>query len=153
MQQDQLDSDHADQKKQQQRQDLLSRKRARWYLKTQLVMTLIIPGALAMYDQVVAYSALAGGVIATIANAWFTYRVYRVSTENAARTILASIYIGEVYKIVLTAALFICAFVLIKPVNAFALLLTYFLVHTSPFVMNLFGRDTRDIEYKRESDG
>jgi len=154
MQQDQLDSGRADQDKQKlQRQDRLSRARAFSYLKVQLVIALVLPCVLIFYDRVVAYSALTGGAIATISNAWFTYRVYRVSAENAARTILASVYIGELYKIVLTAALFIMAFVLIKPVNAFALLLTYFSVHIIPLLVNFFGRNTEDIEYKRERNG
>ena len=59
---------------------------------------------------------------------------------------LASVYVGEVYKIVLTSALFICAFLLIKPINAFALLISYFFIHISPVMVNLPGKRTGNSE-------
>ena len=52
---------------------------------------------------------------------------------------LASYYSGEIYKIVLTGALFICAFVLIKPISALAFLLTYFAIHMTPALVSAAG--------------
>ena len=141
MQQDQLDSDRQNLE----RQNELSKKQALSYIKVQIALT-AATALLYFYDNVVAYSALAGGLIATTANAWFTYKVFRVGPASAAQAMLASVYVGEVYKIVLTSALFICAFLLIKPINAFALLISYFFIHISPIVVNLSGKRTGNSE-------
>ena len=131
MQQDQLDRNQ---------QHRLSKKQALAYIKAQLIVTLVI-SVLLLFDIVMAYSALLGGLIATIANAWFAYKVFGVSPHSAAESMLASAYMGEIYKIVLTGALFICAFVLIEPVNAFALLITYFIVHMTPAMVSALAKE------------
>ena len=127
MQQDQLDLTQQHQQ---------SKKQAIVFIKSQLVLTLAISIALLFLDVVKAYSALTGGLIATIASAWFAYKVFRVSPESAAQAMLASAYMGEIYKIILTGALFICAFVLIKPISAAVLLVTYFVIHMTPAVVS-----------------
>jgi ATP synthase protein I len=127
MQKDQLDLS------QQHRQ---SKRQAIIYIKSQLILTMAISIILLFLDIVMAYSALTGGLIATIASAWFAYKVFRVSPESAAQTMLASAYVGEIYKIILTGALFICAFVMIKPVSAAALLITYFVIHMTPAMVS-----------------
>ncbi len=128
MQQDQLDLN---------RQHQQSKKLAILYIQSQLALTVALSIALIFIDLVMAYSALTGGMIATVANAWFAYKVFRVRPDSAAVTMLASAYTGEMYKIMLTGALFICAFVLIRPVSAVALLITYFLVHMTPIVVSV----------------
>lgn len=127
MQKDQLDL--STQHRQSKRQAII-------YIRSQLILTIAISTILLFLDVVMAYSALTGGLIATIASAWFAYKVFRVSPDSAAQTMLASAYVGEIYKIILTGALFICAFVLIKPVNAAALLITYFVIHMTPAVVS-----------------
>ena len=137
MQEDQLDL------KQQHQQ---SKKQAVIYIRSQLILTMTISTLLLFLDVVVAYSALTGGLIASLASAWFAYKVFRVSPDSAAQTMLASAYMGEIYKIILTGALFICAFVLIKPVSAAALLITYFVIHMTPAMVSAFSvnADHRD---------
>lgn len=130
-------------------QDQLSRRRAITYLVVQLALSLLLSALLFLIDTVSAYSALAGGMIATIASAWFTWRVFRVDANSAARAMLASVYVGEIYKLVLTGALFICVFVLVSPLNAPALFLTYFLIHITPLLVNIFDGNVDDIKYKR----
>ena len=130
MQKDQLDLS------QQHRQ---SKEQAINYIKSQLILTIAISIILFFFDVVMAYSALTGGMIATIASAWFAYKVFRVSPDSAAQTMLASAYTGEIYKIILTGALFICAFVLIRPVSALALLITYFVIHMTPAMVSALG--------------
>jgi ATP synthase protein I len=129
--------------------DMLSRRRALTYLVAQFALSLLLSALLLVYDIVSAYSALTGGMIATVASAWFTWRVYRVGATSAASAMLASVYVGEVYKLVLTGALFVCAFVLISPLNAPALFLTYFLVHITPLLVSIFDPNVEDIKYKR----
>ncbi|MFV2004302.1 MAG: ATP synthase subunit I [Gammaproteobacteria bacterium] len=156
MQQDQLDLTQQHQQ---------SKRQAISYIKAQLVLTVVISALLLIFDVVKAYSALTGGLIATIASAWFAYKVFRVSPGSAAETMLASAYMGEIYKIVLTGALFLCAFVLIRPVSAVVLLITYFVIHMTPALVSAIdskagskaddnaGNGAGDTETKREKDG
>ena len=141
MQHDQLDLSQQHQQ---------SKKQAISYIKSQLFLTVVISVILFAFDAVKAYSALTGGLVATIANAWFAYKVFSVSPDSAAETMVASAFMGEVYKVILTGALFICAFVLIKPLSAATLLITYFLVHKTPAMVSALGPNTGDMEIKRE---
>lgn len=113
-----------------------SKKQVMRYIVSQLILTAAITIIALLFGSTKAYSALTGGLIATIASAWFAYKVFRVSPDSAAHTMLASAYMGEIYKIVLTGALFLCAFVLIKPISAWVLLITYFLVHMTPALVS-----------------
>ena len=112
------------------------------FIVAQFVVTLGVTAALLMVDYIIAYSALAGGLIATLANAWFALKVFRVKSKETAETLLATFYVGEIYKFLFTGAMFIMAFVLIKPLSVVALLITYFLVHMTPAVVNVFSRDS-----------
>ena len=132
MQQDQQDLN---------RQHRQSKKEAMRYAQSQLALTVVISIALFFIDLVMAYSALIGGLIATLASAWFAYKVFRVTPDSAAETMLVSAYTGEIYKIMLTGALFICAFVLIKPISAAALLITYFVIHMTPVLVSAFNKE------------
>ena len=108
MQHDQLDLNQQHQQ---------SKKQAISFIKSQLLLTVVISVILLVFDGVKAYSALTGGLVATIANAWFAYKVFSVSPDSAAESMIASAYMGEIHKILLIGALFICAFVLIKPIQ------------------------------------
>lgn len=127
-----------------------SKKQAFIFIKAQFLITLLITAICLFFDVVVAYSALTGGIIAAVASAWFAYKVFRLSPDSAAESMVASAFMGEVYKVILTGALFICAFVLIKPVSAVTLLITYFIVHMTPALVSSLGLNTSDMEIKRE---
>ena len=87
-----------------------------------------------------AYSALTGGMIATLANAWFAYKVLGTRRTDEPVAVLRGFYWGELNKILFTCAMFVAAFVLIRPVNAAALLAVYFFVHMTPAVVNMISR-------------
>ena len=123
------------------------------FIKAQFVVTIILSAVWMIVGYTAAYSALAGGLIATVANAWFAIKVFRPrskgksiessiepSTETA-ETVLTTFYVGEIYKFIFTGAMFFMAFVLIKPISAIALLVTYFLIHLTPAVVNIFMQD------------
>ena len=126
------------------------------FIVVQFVVTLVVTAALLIVDYTIAYSALVGGLIAALANAWFALKVFRGSSTSGlneagldqagsnqtAETILATFYVGEIYKFLFTGAMFIMAFVLIKPISVVALLITYFLVHMTPAVVNVFSQDS-----------
>jgi len=137
-------------------QHLQSKQQAVKFIWSQLILTIILSALWLFFGEVMAYSALTGGMIATIASAWFAYKVFRVSPTSAAVTMIASAYTGEIYKILLTGALFICAFVLIKPISALALLITYFVIHMTPALVCVIsdaGNGAGTTEKKREKDG
>jgi ATP synthase protein I len=119
-------------------------RQARGFIIAQLATTLILSAILLGWNWpggwTAAYSALAGGMIATVANAWFAIKVLggRQSQEPAA--VLRGFYWGELNKIIFTCAMFAAAFVLIRPVNAAALLAVYFFVHMTPAVMTMISR-------------
>jgi ATP synthase protein I len=119
-----------------------SKAQAALYIKSQIDLTIIISASCLLFDLVFAYSALTGGLIATVSNAWFAYKVFRVSPESPPESMLASAYMGEIYKIILTGALFVCAFVLIEPVSAVFLLMTYFVIHMTPALISMAGYKT-----------
>ena len=96
---------------------------------------------LLFFDRVVAYSSLIGGLIATLANAWFAIKVFRVKPTAAAETLLTTFYVGEIGKFVFTGAMFMIAFVMIKPISVVTLLLTYLFIHIIPAVQNVFAKD------------
>ncbi len=109
---------------------------------TQAIVTLIIAASLLLFKDgaTLAYSALAGGAIAALANGWFALKVFgrRRKGEVDAATELRAFYWGEINKLVLTGALFVAAFVLIRPVSGAALIAAYFMVHMTPFVVSVF---------------
>ena len=115
------------------------------FIKAQFVVTVVLSAVWMVVGYIAAYSALVGGLIATLANAWFAIKVFRPrskgkSTETA-ETVLTTFYVGEIYKFIFTGAMFFMAFVLIKPISAIALLATYFLIHLTPAVVNIFMQD------------
>jgi len=156
MQQDQLEAGDVNQVQQPdlQKVELLnqaSRQQVFRFVMAQLLATLVVAAILLMFDRVVAYSSLVGGLIATLANAWLAIKVFRVKSTVAAESLLTTFYVGEIYKFVFTGAMFIVAFVLIKPVSAIALLLTYFLIHMTPAVVNVFSSRTFGDVREKES--
>ena len=113
------------------------------FILAQLIATIVLSAALLIYDFTVAYSALAGGLIATLANGWFALKVFRVKSKETPEILLTTFYVGEIYKFILTGAMFVIVFVLIKPLNVAVLLGIYFLIHITPALVNAFDREDR----------
>ncbi len=169
MQQDQLDPErqlnradsekHSDLRPALQQQDLEqlkhkhqhSQQQAFRFILTQLLATLVLFAVLLLFSKlhlfdpvvmyVVAYSSLIGGLIATLANAWFAIKVFLVKPTVTAEAMLTTFYVGEIYKFIFTGAMFVIVFVLIKPVSIVALLLTYLFIHITPAVQNVLTKD------------
>lgn len=128
------------------------------FIKAQFIVTIVLSATWLMVDHTAAYSALAGGLIATVANAWFAVKVFRKKSNGksiespieTAETVLTTFYVGEIYKFIFTGAMFFMAFVLIKPISAIALLATYFLIHLTPAVVNIFMQDDTALRDKEK---
>jgi len=116
-----------------------SKKQALKFIAAQFVMTALLSVLMLPFSWVAFYSALTGGLIASLANGWFALKVFRVDRVEQPGTLLTAFYVGEIYKFLLTASLFIMAFVLIKPINIIVLMSIFFLVHLTPAVVNVFG--------------
>lgn len=116
-------------------------KQAIRFIFAQLAVSIVLTVLLLFYDGTAAYSGFAGGMIATLATAWFAVKVFGVKLDQDPVNILRTLYLGEINKILITVSLFIAAFVLIRPVNAAALIAVYFFVYLTPFVINVFFDD------------
>lgn len=146
MQQDQLEPDQENPEQQPDLQRLeqlnrASRQQVFRFIAVQLLTTFVLSAILLFFDCVAAYSSLAGGLIATLANAWFAIKVFRVKSTVSAETLLTTFYVGEIYKFVFTGTMFIVVFVLIEPISVVALLVTYFLIHMTPAVTNVLSKN------------
>ena len=107
---------------------------------TQLLLTGVMSLLFFAKGISAAYSALLGGLIFTVPNAYFAYKAFTYSGARAARQIVKSFYMGESVKLILTAVLFTIVFVLVKPLDVLALFLTFFVLVMSnwliPMVFN-----------------
>lgn len=101
--------------------------RPRWGLSVaiQLALIVILAAALNLVSVVIAYSALIGGLVAVIPNAYFARQAFRYSGAKAAQAVTQSFYRGEAGKFITTAMLFAGAFALVKPVSAAAIFSAY----------------------------
>jgi ATP synthase protein I len=129
------------QKRDLQQQHQRSQEQVFRFILTQLLATIILSVILLFFDRIIAYSSLTGGLIATLANAWLAIKVFRVKPTVAAETLLTTFYVGEIGKFVFTGAMFMIAFVMIKPISVVTLLLTYLFIHIIPAVQNVFAKD------------
>ncbi len=85
-------------------------------------------------DVTMAYSVLLGGIVCIFPNAYFSFLAFRYSGARAAEDVAKSLYRGEMGKFILTAALFACVFVLIKPLLVGAL----FTMFIAMMILNWF---------------
>lgn len=91
----------------------------------QVIVLLILTGGLWMIDQVLAVSALAGGLVAVIPNLYFTLYAFRYRGARAAQLVVRAFNWGESGKFLLTMTGFGGIFLFIKPISAVTVFLTY----------------------------
>lgn len=95
---------------------------------SQLAVLLPVCGLLCLYDVVVGYSALIGGLIQVVPQAWFNRQAYRFTGARQAQAVTRAMYFGEAGKIVLVAVLFITAFLLLPELDVFTLFASFVLM-------------------------
>ncbi len=91
----------------------------------QLATLLIVCPALLAYDQTVALSVAAGGLIAIIPQAWFAMLAFRWRGARSARAIARSSYAGETGKFMLSVAGFAVVFAMVRPISGPAVFAGY----------------------------
>ena len=111
-------------------------------LLIQLVATIALSVALLALDSVYAWSGLAGGLIATLANAYFAWKVFAKQQESEPEQILATYYRAEVSKIILTVMLFTGAIVMIKPLSMIPLIGVYLFNTIIPWLVSYVDDDS-----------
>ena len=91
-------------------------------LFAQAGVTLLVALVLALHGRVAAYSALTGGLIFVVANAYAAWRAFAPLPLESAEGALANLYRAEFGKLVIIASLFIAVFAGWEGVNIFAFL-------------------------------
>lgn len=90
-------------------------KSARRLLLIQLVVTMFIAvGALFIGNATAATSALIGGLVCVLPNAYFVRTLFMHNGARAARQIVNGFYKGEALKLILSIALFALVFKFLK---------------------------------------
>ncbi len=84
-------------------------------------------------SQDAAISALAGGLICAVPNAYFIYKAFLHTGARQTDAVLMSFYQGGMWKMILTGVGFVAAFELIQSLDVFALFLTFVVVQSINF--------------------
>lgn len=87
----------------------------------QLVLLLPASAALLGWDAVVAYSALLGGLIQIVPQAWFARQAFRYAGARRVQSIVSAMYWGETGKVLLSSVLFTATFLLVSSLHVGAL--------------------------------
>jgi len=102
-------------------------------------VVLLVSGVAWCFGAVHGYSALMGGFICLLPNAYFAYRTFAYQGAQAARYIVKNFYRAEAVKLGLTALLFGLTFKFVQPLEPASLFLVFFLVQTvhwfTPLIM------------------
>ena len=94
----------------------------------QLVVLILLVGILSLEDKLLALSALVGGLIQIIPQAWFSRQAFKYAGARQMDLVVRSMYRGVFGKVVLTAAMFAAAFTLNKQWNYIALFSAFLLM-------------------------
>lgn len=100
---------------------------------------LVAIGFAVWLGQLAAVSALLGGVIAVVPNAFLAARLLSPRAGANARALLRAAWLGEIGKLVLTALLFAVVFVSIRPLSAPAVFGGYIAAQLMFFGLPLIG--------------
>lgn len=105
------------------------RRKALKILIIQFVAICIAASLLSLLDLEIGYSAFLGGVVYLVPMAYLAQRTFserrKKITEETAGRALADLYIGQIWKMVISAMLFAAIFVLVKPLSPFSLFGSY----------------------------
>ncbi|TXS93744.1 hypothetical protein FV139_08870 [Parahaliea maris] len=93
--------------------------------QTQLTVLALLCLALLPVDRVWAVSALCGGLVAVVPQAWFAAKAFAHRGARSAREVANAGYSGEVVKFLLSAVGFAALFILLRPVSPLAVFGAY----------------------------
>jgi len=107
-------------------------RRAKRILMIQVVLTLVLAGAAALYDGAAGVSALLGGVITTLANGLFAVVVFGRYRAQDAGKLVFRFYGAELLKLGFVVLMFAATFFWVAPLNLLALFGAFFTVQVLP---------------------
>ena len=90
------------------------------------------------------WSALTGGLIATLANTYFAWKVFAKQQETTPEQVLSRYYGAEIGKIILTIMLFMAAILMIKPLSIIALMGMYLFNQFTPWLVSFIWTDPNE---------
>ena len=122
------------------------RNEAKKTVALQLCMAVLLSTvALLLIGEEIALSVLTGATISLLANAYFAAKVFRFSGARHSHEIAKSFYSAEAGKFAITVVLFAITFkwleFLKEPRNAGALLLAFFFVQASAWLVPLLSKN------------
>ena len=91
----------------------------------QLATLLVLVVMISMTDKLMAVSALVGGLIQILPQAWFSWQAFKYAGASNVDKVVQSMYRGELGKVVMTATLFAILFTVDKQWNYLALFTTF----------------------------
>ena len=91
----------------------------------QLAVLLVLVVMISMTDKLMAVSALVGGLIQILPQAWFSWQAFKYAGASNVDKVVQSMYRGELGKVVMTATLFAILFTVDKQWNYLALFTTF----------------------------
>ena len=98
------------------------------------------------------FSALLGGLICLIPNAYLALRLTLPRSDRGASGLVQAAYIGEIGKIVLTVLLFSLVFSLVRPIDPVALF-SGFITTTMATLFGFLMQDREDTKDKSKTNG
>jgi ATP synthase protein I len=100
----------------------------------QLALLGLLCLCLLAFDEVYAYSALSGGLVAIVPQAYFAVLAFRWRGARSAKAIARSSYTGEIGKFLLSVAGFAAVFSLMRPINSPAVFVGYLAMLTTQII-------------------
>lgn len=97
---------------------------ARWLIAEGTILV-VLSVLWSFESRLAGYSALLGGLIHVVPNAYFAHRMFRFQGARNMRLMVGDLFRAESTKLALTAVFFAAVFILIEPVHAPALLFTF----------------------------
>jgi len=107
-------------------------------LSTQLRITLGVSAVALLFGLVPGYSALLGGLVSLLSNAYFARKVLADKGASSAGHVMLVFYWAEIVKIAMAAVLIAALCASIEDINVMALIAGFFVVHMGGAL--LFGQ-------------
>jgi ATP synthase protein I len=103
----------------------------------QLLLLLAVCIPVALTDSLTAHSILVGGLIQIGPQAWFARQAYKYTGSSQVGKVVRAMYLGETGKIMLTAALFVASFILLRQLNFLTVFVAFIVMFPSQWVFTV----------------
>lgn len=114
-----------------------TRKRMGQIFLIQTLLVVIMAVISLFYDLIVAYSVLLGGVIYLLPNGYFAWRVLFREQNGTPNRVLTDMYIGQIWKMLISIVCFAAVFILVRPLSPFSLFFTFILLQISAWYLQM----------------